>query len=84
MKNLFKGIAAASLMTLGTAGFAQADMMSMMQGMAACNTAYGQCMASADMMLASSPQEGVAKMQSNMSHAMSCGEQLRACYASAK
>lgn len=79
-------ILAAATMTVGAAvSVAQADAMTMMQGYAACNKSYGQCLRDGtDTALATTPAEGAAKLQSNMQNSMACGEALRACYASVK
>ena len=79
-------LASAALLTATAAStVAHADAASMMQGYAACNTQYQQCVAGAtDMTMASTPQEGLAKMQSNMANGMACGQALQACYMSVR
>jgi len=80
MKNLIRGLGVASLLALGTAGVANADPMSMATSWVACNTGYAQCLAAADMTLAMSPAEGMAKLQANTAHAQACAAQAQACY----
>lgn len=80
MKNFIRGLGVASILALGSAGVANADAMSMMQGYAACNTGYMQCLGASDMTMASTPNEGVEKMRMNMSHAQQCASALQACY----
>lgn len=84
MKNVLRGLGVASLLAFGTAGAAHADPMMMMQGYTACNTSYSQCLASSDYTLASTPQEGMSKIQMNAMHARECASALQACYASVK
>lgn len=84
MKNVIRGLGVASLLALGSASFAHADPMMMMQGYAACNTSYMQCLGASDYALATTPQEGMSKIQMNMSHAQQCAAALQACYASVK
>ena len=85
MKNAILALGATSLLSVLSAGVAAADPMSMMNGFAACNTTYGQCIKDGtDMMMAATPQEGMSKIQMNMSHAHDCASQLQACYAAVK
>lgn len=82
MTRLF-AVATAAL--LAASATAHADMTSMAQGWTACNTQYQACVkGGTDMAMASTPAEGMAKMQSNMQNGMSCGQALQACYASVK
>jgi hypothetical protein len=54
----------------------------MMNGFAACNSSYMQCLqGGTNMTLATTPQAGMSQAQANMQNSMSCGEALRACYA---
>ncbi len=84
MKKFAAGISTAALIALGTAGAAVADghiAMSPMDKAMACNTAYQACLSGGtDMMMASSPAEGMSKMQMNMQTSMMCGQQLMQCY----
>lgn len=76
---------AALIAASATATVARADMASMMSGYAACNTQYNQCVTSGtDMTIASTPAEGLAKIQANSANGVSCGQALQACYASVK
>ncbi|MCU0789859.1 MAG: hypothetical protein MUE79_02205 [Nitratireductor sp.] len=77
---------AAAAMAMGAAtSFAQADPMTMMQGWAACNETYAQCLRDGtDATIAATPAEGMAKMQANMSNGAACNQALMACYASAR
>ncbi|MFZ1814209.1 MAG: hypothetical protein WBO55_05895 [Rhizobiaceae bacterium] len=85
MKNFVKGLGVAALLAAGSAGFAQAgDMKMMMDGAAACNSSYAQCVSASDMTMASTPSEGMNKMKMNMMHGQECGAALRACYGSLK
>ncbi|GIL00345.1 MAG: hypothetical protein BroJett030_02440 [Alphaproteobacteria bacterium] len=79
MKTMIRGLGVASLLALGSAGLAQADPMTMMQGYAACSTEYSSCLAAADYALASSPSEGMSKMQMNAQHAQQCFAAWQAC-----
>jgi hypothetical protein len=79
MKNALRGLGVASLLALGSAGFAQADPVTMMQGYTACNTQYSACLASSDYALATTPAEGMSKMQMNAMHAQECWKMLLAC-----
>lgn len=84
MKSAIAGLGLASLLALGSAGLANADPMTMMQGFANCNTQYGQCLAAADYKPAMTPAEGMSKFQMNMSHAEQCASALQACYSGVK
>ena len=84
MKSVITGLGLASLLAIGSAGIANADPMTMATGMAACNTAYGQCLAASDYTIAMTPAEGLAKLQMNASHAQECASALQACYSSVK
>ncbi|MEZ5792044.1 MAG: hypothetical protein R3D34_15130 [Nitratireductor sp.] len=84
MKNLIKGLGVAALIAAGSFSYAQADAKMMMEGAAACNTSYSQCLMSSDMKIASTPQEGMDKIKMNMMHSQECGAALRACYSSLK
>lgn len=78
------GLAVAGLIAFGMAGAAQAqDMMSMPQCWASCNTSYSQCLSGGtDMMMASTPQEGVNKAQMNAQNWTACNQQAFACHQS--
>lgn len=82
------GLAVAGLMALGMAGSAFADghvmtPMSMFQCNTACSQSWSQCVAGGtDMMLASSPEAGMSKMQMNAQNATACAQQAQACYSS--
>ncbi|MEC9343915.1 MAG: hypothetical protein VYD64_08715 [Pseudomonadota bacterium] len=82
MKSVITGLGLASLLALGSAGVANADPMSMMQGMADCNTGYSQCLAAGDYSFAATPAEGMSKIQMNAMHAQECASALQACYSS--
>jgi len=83
MTRILSTIAAAAFAFGAAATVAQADMKTMMDGYAACNASYAQCLKGAsDMTMASTPAEGMAKMEMNMKNNMACGEQLRACFSS--
>ncbi|MEZ5872663.1 MAG: hypothetical protein R3D32_12645 [Nitratireductor sp.] len=85
MTNLIKGLGVATLIAAGSFGIAQAgDMKMMMEGAAACNTSYSQCLSGSDMSIASTPQAGMDKIKMNMMHSQECGAALRACYSSLK
>jgi hypothetical protein len=79
------GMALAGFLALSMTGIAQAqsDPMSMFQCNTSCSTNWSQCLfGGTDVMLATTPQEGMNKMQMNSQNAMTCAEQARACYSS--
>jgi hypothetical protein len=84
MTSAIRALGIASIMSFAFAGAALADAQSMMAGYAACNSAYAQCQQGYDMTLASTPQEGAAKVQANMMHANECVKQYQACWAAVK
>ena len=78
------GLALAGFLSLGLAGVAHAqDPMAMFQCNAACSQFWSQCLtAGTDVMVASTPDEGVAKAQSNSANVMACSDQAGQCYRS--
>ncbi len=84
MTRMLATVSAALLGITAAASVANADPMMMMQGYAACNTGYSQCVAAADMSIASTPAAGLEKIKMNMMHGSECGKALQACYASVK
>jgi hypothetical protein len=85
MTRILSMVAASAFAFGAAATAAQADMTTMMNGYAACNSSYMQCLqGGSNMTLATTPQAGMSQMQANMQNSMSCGEALRACYASVK
>lgn len=84
MKNMIKGLGVAALLTFGAAEMAAAqDAMGMMQAYGACNQQYQACLSGGtDTMMASTPQEGMSKIQMNAQNAQGCASALQACYGS--
>lgn len=85
MKKIVAALGVAGLVTAGgiSVASAQNPVMNAMQCTASCNTSYGQCLSGGtDAMIATSPQEGVSKMQANAQNTMSCNQMVRACYTS--
>lgn len=83
MKNVIKGLGVAAILTFGATEMAAADAASMMQGYGACNSEYQACLSGGtDATLASTPQEGMSKMEMNAQNAMGCAQALQACYGS--
>ncbi|MEM7461826.1 MAG: hypothetical protein AAF362_04020 [Pseudomonadota bacterium] len=85
MKKFVAALGVAGLVTAGgiSVASAQNPVMNAMQCTAACNSSYGQCLSGGtDVMIASSPQEGVAKLQSNTQNTISCNQMVSQCYAS--
>lgn len=83
MRKFAAALGFAGLLAVGGVSTASADVASMMQCTAACNTSWGQCLTSStDTMIASTPQEGMNKMQQNSANAASCAQQAQACYSS--
>lgn len=81
MKNIIKGLGVAAIVSLGAAGAALADGHTPMDKAMSCNAQYNACMGSMDTMLASTPEEGMMKLQSNADIAAQCNQALWACYA---
>ena len=74
------GLALAGFLSMGLFATANAqDPMSSMQCSASCNTGYAQCLQGMDPTMASTPTEGMSKMQMNADMATSCGQQAMAC-----
>jgi hypothetical protein len=85
MTRIISTLAAAAMAMGAAVSFAQADAMTMMQGWAACNETYGQCLRDGtDTTLATTPAEGMAKLQSNAANSSACNQALMACYSSVK
>ncbi|MCB1429722.1 MAG: hypothetical protein KDJ48_12345 [Nitratireductor sp.] len=84
MTKMIKGLGVATLIAAGSFGYAHADAKMMMEGAAACNSSYSQCLSGSDMSIASTPQAGMEKIKMNMMHAQECGAALRACYSGLK
>jgi hypothetical protein len=82
-KTLFAMGAAALFAGSATAAFADAKMM--MEGYAACNSSYRQCIKDGvNMSLASDPKAGAEQVKMNMMHSQECAAALQACYKGVK
>ncbi len=84
MKKLIKGIAAASLLTFATGGFAAAQTaFPIMDKAFACNNGYAQCLRDGNnLSLAPTPVAGAEQVRMNFEHSTQCAAALQACYAS--
>lgn len=76
----------AALITMGAAvSIAQADAKMMMEGYAACNSSYAQCVKDGtDLTLAATPAEGAEKIKMNMTRGQACMAAYNACFMSVK
>lgn len=84
MKKTFAALGAAALLA-GSASLAFADAKMMMEGYAACNAGYSQCIKDGvNMSLASSPAAGAEQVKMNMMHSQECASALQACYKGVK
>ena len=79
-------IIAATTFSLGAVSLAQAgDAKMMMEGYAACNAGYMQCVKDGtDLTLAATPAEGAEKIKMNITHGQECGAAYAACSTSVK
>ncbi|MGI9402473.1 MAG: hypothetical protein ACR2O0_14555 [Rhizobiaceae bacterium] len=85
MKKFVAALGVAGLVTAGGISVASAQnaAMNAMQCTSACNSSYGQCLTGGtDAMIATSPEEGMSKMQANTQNTMSCNQMVRQCWAS--
>ena len=80
MNKMIKGLGVAALVSFGAAGAALADGHTAMDRAMQCNAEYNACLASMDTMLASTPEEGVMKLQSNADIAAQCNQAAWACH----